>query len=47
MKNSKRILFVLALALILVMSIVFVACDNNRQHKNDHRIAQQTSRFGR
>ena len=28
MKNSKRILFVLALALILVMSVVFVACNN-------------------
>ena len=35
MKNSKRILFVLALALILVMSIVFVACDNNRQQTSD------------
>lgn len=29
MKNSKRILFVLALALIVVMSVVFVACNNN------------------
>ena len=30
MKNSKRILFVLALAFILVMSVVFVACNNNK-----------------
>lgn len=30
MKNSKRILFVLALALILVMSVVFVACNDNK-----------------
>ena len=35
MKNSKRILFVLALALILVMSVVFVACNDNNATPSD------------
>lgn len=29
MKNSKRILFVLALAMLVIMSVVLVACNNN------------------
>lgn len=39
MKNSKRILFVLALALILVMSVVFVACNDNKATPSDTLIA--------
>ena len=42
MKNSKRILFVLALALILVMSVVFVACNDNKATPSDTLIVGTT-----
>ena len=42
MKNGKRILFVLALALIVVMSVVFVACNNDKATPSDTLIVGTT-----